>query len=44
MTKQEKKRPSAVFRATKYLFLESIRLKLLLDIAKSQTGRSYRST
>jgi hypothetical protein len=31
MTKQEKKRLSAVLRATEYLFLENIALKLVLD-------------
>jgi hypothetical protein len=31
MTKDEKKRLSAVLRATEYLFLENIALKLLLD-------------
>jgi hypothetical protein len=34
MTKQEKKRLSAVLRATAYLFLENIALKLVLEIAK----------
>lgn len=31
MTKQEKKRLSAVLRATEYLFLENIALKLVLE-------------
>ena len=31
MTKEEKKRLSAVLRATEYLFLENIALKLLLE-------------
>ena len=31
MTKQEKKRLSAVLRASEYLFLENIALKLLLE-------------
>jgi hypothetical protein len=31
MTKEEKKRLSAVIRATEYLFLENIALKLVLD-------------
>jgi hypothetical protein len=31
MTKNEKKRLSAVFRATEYLFLENIALKLVLE-------------
>jgi hypothetical protein len=31
MTKQEKKRVSAVLRATEYLFLENIALKLVLE-------------
>ena len=31
MTKQEKKRLSAVLRATEYLFLENISLKLVLE-------------
>ena len=31
MTKQEKKRLAAVLRATEYLFLENIALKLLLE-------------
>ncbi|MGA7401452.1 MAG: hypothetical protein WBW38_15620 [Candidatus Sulfotelmatobacter sp.] len=31
MTKEEKKRLSAVLRATEYLFLENIALKLVLD-------------
>lgn len=31
MTNQEKKRLSAVLRATEYLFLENIALKLLLE-------------
>ena len=31
MTKEEKKRLAAVFRATEYLFLENIALKLVLE-------------
>lgn len=31
MTKQEKKRLSSVLRATEYLFLENIALKLVLE-------------
>jgi hypothetical protein len=34
MTKDEKKRLSAVLRATEYLFLENIALKLVLDHRK----------
>jgi hypothetical protein len=41
MTKQEKKRLSSVLRATEYLLLENIALKLCSNMVKSQTGKSY---
>jgi hypothetical protein len=39
MTRQEKRRLSAVLRATEYLFLENITLKLVLDLSFSGQNR-----
>jgi hypothetical protein len=41
MTKQEKKRLSAVLRATEYLFLKNIALKLVLEHREVPTGKNY---
>jgi len=40
MTAQEKKRLSALFCATEFLFLENLALKLVLDYRQFPTGRS----
>jgi hypothetical protein len=44
MIQAEKKRLSNVLRATEYLFLENIALKLVLEHRAVEIGRSWRIT